>query len=188
MAVKPEVDIEKAATEMKAFIDAKKFDMVDYSYVNIEVYPPHDEEKYPELCKFSKQWSSFFDEAEKALESSTETPGDLTFTQILAKYSPDLAAGLELFDAKTAQVAAIVNADQQFWEKIRGIVLPLYEKSAYYEQWKDARWKSVDISYDPTPLEVVTTQMWTNKKTGERIRGEKIRTSEYPAGFVVRIN
>lgn len=180
------VDTQKMAEEIKKFIQAKKFDCVDYGYTQIEIYPPNSED-YPETRKFSAQWAEFFDNAEKALALCTEEPGEITFGEVLAKYSPNMDGDLEAFDEQTAAVASAVNSDAKFWEDLRGVVLPLYEKSPYYDEWK-TRWKSVSISYDPTSLDVVTTQMWTNKKTGERTRGEKIRATEYPAGFIVKIN
>lgn len=186
MLTRPSINTGKMADEIKEFVDKKKFDMIDYSLVNIEAYPPNSDE-YPETKKFSDQWAAFFEEAEKALADTEDEPGKITFSAVLEKHSPELAKSLAEFDNATAAVAAAVNSDSVFWEKLRGTVLPLYEKSTYYEQWKE-RWRSISIAYDPTPLQVVTTQMYTNKKTGERIRGDVLRTTEYPAGFTVKIN
>ncbi len=187
MSIKPEIDIEKAASEIKKFLESKKFDLVDYSYVNIEAYPPPNDHNYPELKKFSEQWAAFFEEADAVLNDVNEEPGQATFQEVLAKYSPTLGEDLALFDNMTSALADAVNSDKAFWNNLREIVLPLYEKSPYYEEWKNNRWKAISLSYDPTPLEVKTTQMWTNQETGERIRGEVVRTSEYPAGFVMKV-
>ena len=184
---KPEVDIAKMAAEIKTYLDSKKFDLVDYSYVEIECYPPNSED-FPETAKFSKQWQKFLDDADAVLNDVPEEPGETSFKDVLAKYSPNLLVGLEAFDSATNAVAAAVNEDKQYWKTLQEIVLPLYEKSQYYEQWKAERWKGISLSYDPTGLEVKTTQMWTNTRTGERIRGEELRTTEYPAGFVIKVN
>lgn len=183
---KPTVDIEKVATEIKKFMDVKKFDSVDYSYTNIEVYPPPESDDYPEIKLFSKIWSDFFKEADKVLMDSAEEPGNVTFKEVLDKYSPELATALNDLDEITAKVAEAVNSDRKFWDNLREIVLPLYERNAYYEDWKK-RWNSIALAYDPTPLEAKTTQMWTNKETGERIRGDVVSSTVYPAGFVVKI-
>lgn len=188
MPTRPDINPEIVANEIKTYISDKKFDLVDYSYANIETYPPPDCDNYPEIRKFCSQWAKFFDEAEAATVDATEEPGEVTFSEVLDKYSPDLADGLKAFDKATQSIEWLVNRDEKFWTELRGIVLPLYEKSPYYEQWKDARWKTISLSYDPTPLEVKTTQMWTNQRTGERIRGEEIRSTEYPAGLVVKVN
>jgi len=189
MRIKPTVNTEKAAAEVKRFLEAKKFDLIDYSYVNIEAYPPSDDNNYPELKKFCTQWNAFFEEADKVLNNPdvAEEPGQATFKEVLGKYSPTLAEDLAEFDNATSAVADLVNKDKEYWDKLREIVLPLYEKSPYYNEWKDNRWKAISLTYDPTPLEVRTTQMWTNQETGERIRGEVVRTTEYPAGFIMKI-
>lgn len=180
------IDPKKVADEMKRYIESKKFDLIDYGYVNVECYPPNSDE-YPETKKFAALWFDFFEDAEKALATVEDEPGQITFKDVLAKYSPSLADDLEVFDKKTNEVTAAINHDTVFWETLRSVVLPLYERSPHYNDWKEKRWKSVAVSYDPTPLEVRTTQMWTHKKTGERIRGDVLSKTEYPAGFVVKI-
>lgn len=187
--IRPDVDSRNAADEIKRFLDSKKFDLVDYSYVNIEAYPPPNDDDYPELKRFSAQWAAFFDEADKVLNNPDiiEEPGQSSFIEVLGKYSPTMAQDLAEFDDATSHVAELVNTDQEYWSNLRQIILPLYEKSPYYNEWKGNRWKAISLSYDPTPLEVRTTQMWTNKETGERIRGELLRTTEYPAGFILKV-
>lgn len=185
---KPDFDTKAMAEEIKKFVEAKKFDLVDYSYTEIECYPPEDEKNYPETTKFASQWKQFLDDTDDALNEVEEEPGEVSFKEVLAKYNPSLLVGLEEFDKATNAVSEIVNADAEFWNKLREIVLPLYEKSPYYKEWRENRWRAISIAYDPTPLEVKTTQMWTNSRTGERIRGEELRTTSYPAGFIVKVN
>ena len=197
MPIKPSVDIQKMADEIKHFLDSKKFDLVDYSYPTMECYPPPNSEQYPETTKFAALWAAFFEEADKAFAhldlpeedhetDSEEIPGKVTLEDMLKKYSPTLAEDIGQFDELTDKVAEAVNQDVAFWTQLREIILPLYEKSQYYEQWTQ-RWKAIDLSYDPTPLEVKTTRMWTDPKTNERIRGEILRSTVYPAGFVVKV-
>jgi len=174
----PNFDMKKMAAEIKKYIESKKFDLVDYSYVEIECYPPQDEKDFPETTKFSAQWQKFHDDCDAALNDVSEEPGEISYKEVLAKYSPELLRGLEEYDKATNAVAEIVNSDHEFWNKIRDIVLPLYEKSPYYKEWKDKRWRTISLSYDPIPLEVKTTQMWTNPRTGERIRGDELRKTE----------
>lgn len=185
--ITPDFNLEAAAEELKSFIELKKFDMVDYSLINMECYPPNDKKICPELTTFANQWQIFLDNADEALNDIDEEPGQVSFKDVLAKYKPELLEGLELFDAKTEALCNLVNSDKKYWENLRATIVPLYEKSPYYEQWKE-RWQSISIAYDPTPLEVKTTQMWTNQSTGERVRGEVVRTTEYPEGFIVKIN
>lgn len=54
------------------------------------------------------------------------------------------------------------------------------------EKWQE-RWKGVEIHYDPVGLDVVTTQMWTNKATGERTRGDVLSSRKLPPGFIIRV-
>lgn len=188
MAIKPNINAEKCAEEIKSFIEKKKFDCVDYSYINIEIYPP-DSEDYPEIRKFSNQWKKFLDEADSAVDTQQidEEPGQISYADLLKKYSPEVAPALAEFDKTTNAVADLVNNDKAFWDHLRDVILPLYEKSPYYQTWQDERWKAIALSYDPTALDVKTTEMWTNSKTGERIRGDVKSTTIYPAGFIVKI-
>jgi hypothetical protein len=180
------VDAKKMAEEVKKYINLKKMDCVDYGFTQIEVYIPRSK-KYPEAKKFSDQWLKFFEETDKALNSVEEEPGTVTFQQVLSKYKPDLAKDLDEFDKKTKEVENLVNNDKKFWKVLREAVIPLYEKSPHFEAWK-TRWQSISLSFDPTPLQVVTTQMWTNKETGERTSGDVLRKTDLPEGFVIKIN
>ena len=181
------IDTEAAAQEIKNCINEKKFDMVDYSLVELECYPPPDDKNYPEISKLSEAWGKFFDAADLALaELPDEEVGTTSFEEVLKKHEPKLAADLAQYDEITAKIAAAVNADEEFWAELRKVVIPLYERSPHYADWQK-RWQKIDLVYDPVGLDVVTTQMWTNKETGERIRGEKLRTTSYPAGFIVKM-
>lgn len=169
---KIECDFKIAAEEVKKFLDSKKFDLIDYGYVDIECYPPVDPKEYPHLCALRDEWEAMFDYADKV----TQDDG--------SGFPEDRAKCLE---EKCNKIGEIVNEDREYWDKLRAIVIPLYEKSPHFEDWKQ-RWQSIEFVYDPIGMDVTTTQMWTNKETGERIRGEVVRSTSYPAGFIVRVN
>jgi hypothetical protein len=172
-APSPEVDVAAAAVECKKYLDSKKFDLIDYSLVNIECYPPSDSEEYPVLNKFASDWNAAFDYAESVTvdDQGTGFPEEI----------------IEAFEAKTKEIAATVNSDADFWTTLRSIVLPLYDKSKFYDEWK-RRWQKVEIFFDPIGLEATTTEIFTNKETGERIRGDVVRSTQYNSGFVIRID
>lgn len=169
---KVELDFKIAAEEVKKYLDSKKFDLVDYGYVDIECYPPVDPKDYPHIYALREEFEAMFDHA----DAVTQDDG--------TGFPEERAAALE---EKCKQIGELVNADEVFWEKLRAVIIPLYEKSPHYAEWK-TRWKSIDFVYDPIGMDVTTTQMWTNQDTGERIRGEVVRTTTYPAGFIVRVN
>lgn len=172
MKKKLEFSYEKAAEEVKKFLDEKKFDLVDYSYVNMEVYPPADSEEYPHISFLCKEWEEFFNKADR-------------LTQDDGSGFPDEEA--KELETKAKKVEKIVNGDDVFWASLRDVIIPLYDRSPHFEAWKE-RWKSVSFLYDPVGMDVVTTQMWTNKETGERTRGDELRRTSYPPGFIIRIN
>lgn len=169
----PDVDVAAAAAECKAYLEKKKFDLVDYSFVNIECYPPPDSDEYPLLKSFAAKWTEVFDYADRVVEDDAGTG----FPHLLVAD----------FETKTKEIEAAVNSDTEFWTALRSVVLPLYEKSKFYEEWK-RRWNKIDLFYDPIGLEATTTEIFTNKETGERIRGDVKRTTRYDAGFVIRID
>lgn len=195
MYTRIEIDTQKMATEVEQFLDKKKFDLVDYSYPAVlqnqrtprpECYLPPLSEEYPETMKMSKQWLDFFDAIGGPINAAPEEPGDTTLEKMLEKYCPELAIEYTWLNQLVSEVLEKINKDTKFWETLRAAILPLYDKSREYDNWKE-RWNSLELIYDPTPLGVKTTQMWTNKKTGERTRGEVIRKTELPAGFVIKI-
>lgn len=196
----PQVNAEKAALEVKDFLDKKKMDLVDYTYWNIEAYPNPESDEYPELKNFAKLWKDLFDELDKLVDDD----GNGFPNEIVKKY-----------EAELAKVVDLVNSDKEYWERIRKEVLPLYEppklpeemekkrseeaqketpqqkakretKEKVQKAWLN-RWQKIEMFYDPVDFEVVTTQMMTNKKTGERTRGDVVRKTTYPQGFVVKI-
>ena len=182
-----DIDVKKAADELKKFIDMKKYDLVDYSLEEIQCYPPPNSEDFPEIGKFSKLWLAFFDDSDKAMaEMPDDDVGKGDFGQALDASSPELAARLKDYDETTEAIKAAVNEDAEFWRKLREEIVPLYDKSPDYEGWQE-RWKKIELGYDPCGLQATTTQMWTNPDTGERTRGEVVHSSEYPAGFIVTI-
>lgn len=169
----PEVNIEAAVAELKKYLDEKKFDLVDYSLVNIECYPPSDSDEYPELKSFAAQWTAAFDYAEKVTvnDNGEGFPEDV----------------IEKFETKTHEIMDALNSDTAYWTELRSIILPLYEKSKFFSDWK-RRWQKAEVFYDPIGLEATTTEIFTNKKTGERIRGDVVRSTEYKPGFVIKID
>jgi hypothetical protein len=184
---KPIIDVTAAAKEIEKYLESKKFDLIDFGYVQIECYPPSDSDEYPEIRKFSKAWADFFDKSDEALTAMPDDLlGKMKFSEVLTKFDPNLAEDLAVYDKLADEVAKTVNDDAAFWCKLRDAVIPLYEKSPHYEQWKQ-RWKAISLAYDPMGMDVKTTQMWTNKKTGERIRGEVLRTTSYPPGFILKV-
>lgn len=172
---KADVDLAKAAEEFKAQLDDKKMSLIDYGYVNIECWFSKDElesGKFPEVAKLTKQWEALFDYADTVTEDDgTGFPND-----DVVDYENDLQV-----------IEDMVNADAEFWAKLRAEVIPLYEKSPHFKAWKK-RWKFVKLFYDPVGMDVTTTQMYTNKITGERTRGEEISKRTIPAGFVISID
>jgi len=181
------IDIQRVAEEVKAYISKVKMDLIDYSLEELEAYPPPDNPNYPEIKKLSLLWSDFFDDSDKAMVAVPDDKvGEGSFGDALSKVSPELEERLKELDRITEEVASTVNSDSAFWEELRAAVIPLYERSPDYEGWKE-RWKSIELAYDPCPLKATTTQMWTNKETGERTRGEVVSTTEYPQGFIVKI-
>ena len=153
-----------------------------------ECYPPsNDPEEYPELAKLSQQWLDFFDEIEKPIQAIEEVqPGDITLDAMLSKHVPAMAPEYKRLNDLVDEVLNAVNSDKAFWDKLREVILPLYNKCKQEKEWQD-RWNKILLIYDPCPLTVKTTQMWTNKKTGERKRGDVIRETELPPGFVMKI-
>lgn len=178
----PTVDVQAAAEEVKKFLDSKKMDLIDWGYVNIECYPDPNDDAYPVLKDFAKQWEGFFSYAET-----------LTIDNDGTGFPEDL---VNEFEAKLAEVKDAVNGDEAYWAEIRKQVLPMYrppegvEIKPKMQQMMDAwaqRWRSVDLFYDVMGLEVTTTQMWTNKITGERRRGDVISERTMPPGFVIKV-
>jgi hypothetical protein len=168
----PEIDVVKAAGEVKAYLDRKKFDLVDWTYTAMECYPdPHDPDT-PELAKFAAMWEEFFDYAD-GLQIDNDGKG---FPNEIAKRYEDLQ--------KTVEDA--VNADGDYWSRIRDEVLPLYvqPKSEKLASWRE-RWKSISLFYDPIGLEVTTTRVLN---TGLDRKRELVRKTNLPPGFVIKVN
>ena len=183
------------AQELEKFLDRKKFDLVDYSYPAViendrtprpECYPPPESKEFPELQKFCKQWLDFFDEIEQPILQAPEEPGDTTLDIMLEKYCPAMLVEYQRLNQLVTETEKAVNTDEKFWAEVRKVILPLYDRSKEAEAWT-GRWRGIQLAYDPCPLTVTTTQMWTNKKTGERKRGEVVRETNIPAGFVMKL-
>ena len=185
--MKENIDVKAVANEIKEFLYGKRFDLVDYSLVEIEAYPPPKDSKYPTIKKLSKAWETFFSASDKALHHAPNNLMGKPFNEILGKYDTGLQAGFKELEETTAAVAEAVNSDREWWDKLRAEIVPLYDRSPHYEAWKK-RWQKVRIIYDPVDMTVTTTRMQTNSKTGERIRGEVVRETDLPAGLVVKVD
>lgn len=181
----PVVNATVLADEFKKFLWEKRMDLIDYGYTNIDCWPPvDDKDNYPETMSFGGQWEAMFNVADTMVDDD----GNGFPEEVAQQYEAEL---------KKAQLA--MNSDAAFWTKLRADILPLYAKSKHYEEWKK-RWKMVKLFYDPISQTVTTTQMLTNKKTGERSvntaavdeNGNKrsdgiVRETVIPACFVIRV-
>lgn len=169
--IKPDFDMDKIVEEFKRYFDGKKMDLVDYSYVNIQAYPPPKDPAYPEMGKFAAQWERLFEYADETYESEEGFPEEL----------------VARFEEATREIARRVNEDKAFWEKIRGEIIPLYDKSPYYDEWKK-RWAKIEIFYYPEELAVKVTKRFRNKATGELSQGGEVITEKVmPPGFVINV-
>jgi hypothetical protein len=170
---KPDVDAGKMADEVKSYIKKNKMNFIDYKGSDIQAYPPPDDPEYPELSKFAAQWAGFFDYADGVKEGFPE-------------------GVVAVFEAKNQEVADAVNSDSQFWESLRGELLPLYERSKDYDKWK-GRWRKIGFWYYPEAIPLATTMRWMamDKQTKELKRqvgkSELISHKILPPGFVVEI-
>ncbi len=175
MPVKPEINLDAAAAEIKKHLDDNKMNLIDYGYVNIDLWFDQDDldgGEYPEIAKFTAHWKAMFDYADQVTaDDGTGFPNDEFVL---------LEADLKIVEEK-------VNSDAEYWKKIRDEVIPLYEKSPNYKQWQK-RWKCVDLFYDPVGLDVTTTEILNNKITGEKTRGKVLRSRTIPEGIVIRVD
>ena len=185
--MKENIDVNKVADEIRAYLHEKRFDLVDYSLVEIECYPPPKDSKYPAIKKLSKAWEDFFEDSDKALRGAPNKLMGTNFSEILGKYDKGLRGKFADLEETTNKVAEAVNSDREWWNKLRAEIVPLYDRSPHYDAWKK-RWQKVRVIYDPVSMTVTTTKMQTNKKTGERIRGEVVRETDLPAGLVVKVD
>lgn len=187
----PRIDAERIAEELKAFVNERKLDHVDYEYFEIEMYPDPKTEslrfagfkrlwrrlfKKPmgllEFSKFCAQWEAVFDYADKITQDDgTGFP----------------AEDIKLFEDKLAEIQALMNRDEVFWERIKEEVLPIYVHSKDYEKvWKN-RWRAVKLFYDPVGITVTTHRKLVNKLTGEVTERKLVSQRTIPAGIVVKI-
>lgn len=168
----PNIDVVKAAEDVKTHIKKDKFNQVDYDYKTIEMYPPPGDEELEEITAFAARFSAVFDFADSVTGKDGENfPDDL----------------IKQYEAKMAEIAGLVNADKAFWEELRAEVVPLYEKSAEYEYWK-TRWASISIFYDPVGMDVVVTKRFTDANTGKVVKREPVSKRSLPAGLVIKIH
>jgi len=170
------------AKEVKAHLDAKRFDLIDPDKATVECWPNPEDKSLPECGRFAAQWRAMFTYADKITGDGGEG-----FPDELAKE----------FEAELKKVEALVNDDQAFWEDIRGKVMPLYCKTKFKRgkdgklevvkeedngPWKD-RWKKMVIFYDPVGMDVTTTEI--DPKT--RRKGRIISSRTIPEGFVFKV-
>lgn len=191
MDANPRIDVSAAAQEVKSILDTEKMDLIDWGYSDIECYPDPSDDAYPVLKAFAGQWAEFFDYAdEHTQEDGTGFP-----EEIAKKYESVLA-----------EVADNVNADQEFWSRIRAAVMPLYEipgeaieraegeakeklaakQVALAEKWKN-RWQAIKLFYDPVGINVVTTRILRDKESGKIKHRESVSKRSIPQGFVIKV-
>lgn len=107
----PKVDAQKAADEIKSFLNQKKMELVDWGYWNIECYPDPTSDDYPELKRFAAMWDDFF----KYADTITEEDGAGFPNEVVLRYEDE-----------TRRIESAVNSDQEFWKDIQAEILPLY--------------------------------------------------------------
>jgi hypothetical protein len=167
----PEVDVEKAAAEVKALIDREKMNHVDYSVDRIEIYPAPKDENLPELCAFAAQWEEVF------------AHGDLVTGEDGERFPH---ASVARFEEALSRVSLVVNADSAFWKRIHEEIVPLYDRASDYDEWKK-RWLRAKIWYDPVAINIQTTRVERVKGSGEERSREPFSKRTLPPGFVVSI-
>ncbi len=175
MPVKPEINLEAASIEVKNHLDDKKMNLIDYGYSRIELWFDQkdlDGGKFPEIAKFTAHWKALFDYSDRITD---DVGGGFPNDEFVA------------LETDLKKIEDMVNNDAAYWTKLREEVIPLYDKSPNYEQWKK-RWKSVELFYDPVGLDVTTTEIFTNKVTGEKTRGAEISRRNIPEGIVIRVD
>jgi len=195
------IDINATAEELKKFIDVNKFNLIDFGIEDLQCYPPPDDSKdYPHFKKLSSLYAEMQPEIDKVIEAipdedlPTEADDEeeggqkQRLANALREYAPELAQKVDSIEQSLEEIVASINADDAFWMKIREQVIPIYEKSPVYEEWKN-RWRRIaEIVYDSCPLTAQTTVIWNNPETGERKRGDTISNNTQPAGFIVAID
>lgn len=190
----PDCNVKELAFEFKKFIDSKKIDLINPGSPDVQCYPPpDDEEDYPETKRFTFQMKAFFDFVDEALANSSSD-------EALAKIGEE-GEWSKPFDNVLAQVAELVNQDQEFWKRIRGEVIPLYKPgkvsntkeqgllilpSDEKSEWDD-RWQKIKVWFDPEPLPVTVVKKMVNSDTKEVVTSELYEDKEYPCGLVIDI-
>lgn len=153
----PEInlDVEKIAKEIEYFIDLSKYDLINADQTDVVCFPPgNDKDNYPEIAKLSVQFKAVFDWAEVHQDDQPK----------------DLENAMDLVEDCIVKIQEKINENEEFWAKIREVVIPLYQP-AKFEKNKEGkiemkeegdndfadRWRSVRITYDPDTLTVKTT-------------------------------
>ena len=191
MQIKPDVDIEKCAAEVKAYLNREKYNLIDSDSTGIEAWPRPDDPDMPETCKFRDQHEELFSYI-STLEIDDDGKG----------YPTELA---DEFRAVVKRVKEAVNSDGEFWAKLREEVIPLYGKVRFTRQkdgkmtftnlddgkkspWNN-RWKSIDFFYDPFGMGLKVDMKYKDARTGKVKEGseKQITDRSIPAGFVIRV-
>lgn len=111
----PKIDIKKAADEVRAYIDENKMNMIDYLVTEMEMYPdPNDTKNMPELCRLAEGFKKVMDFADKTAVDDVGT----SFPEDMVQNYEDILMDIQ----------DMVNEDDEFWKKIRDVVLPLYRQ------------------------------------------------------------
>ena len=191
MPPKPDVDVEKCAGEVKAYLDREKYNLIDSDSTGIEAWPRPDDPEMPEMGRLREQHEEFFAFA-AGLEIDDDGKGCPTELR-------------EEFQSVVKRIKEAVNSDMGFWARLREEVIPLYGK-VRFTRHKDGkttftnlddgkkspwskRWKSIDLFYDPFGMGVKVDMKYKNLRTGEVKEGseKQITDRSIPAGFVIRV-
>ena len=180
------ISVESLKEDLKRYLNDDKLNMIDTKRDIIQVYPNPQDLKYPNLKDFAEVISEIFDF------------GDVTFDKYLAPESL-----YEEFENKMKEAEKAVNKDKEFWKTLKEEMIKYYEpmpeckdlkKWKVYEQWKNNRWKKMELRYDPEPLPVRSIHkknLVKNVKTGEIVREEEVNQvisdRIIPAGFMIDI-
>lgn len=121
-----QLDVAAAAAEVKKHLNEHKINLVDYTRLRLELYPPHDPENLPALSMFSEKFKAMFNYADK-LCALDDAPNDAQGNMLKPTVNHFPTEIFLMYESKNKEIEALVNSDAQFWEEIRAAVLPLYE-------------------------------------------------------------
>lgn len=191
-----EFSAKEVAVEMKEFFIKNVYDLVDYNIANIQCLIVPDK-KMKATIWAANRWVKWWDKSSEALGEISEAELDVVFKEakdkgedphvvIMKKYIPKLYEEKVKYDEFDQEITNIINNDESLWNQIRQTVIPLYEKSQYFEQWK-TRWKKVSLKFDPVEMTAKTTKLMKNQKD-EIVSSEIFRLENYPEGYFLEVD